>query len=207
MDGWVVLEERAGSLRIRVYNRDGSVAEVSGNALRAGAFVVSRERDADEIVFETWGGARRVWKEGELWWVLLREGEPLVYELPPPEGAQAAFFTTFPKNPHIVLLVSSLPERIPWSGLLEELLRGHRFPWGVNLELVQPVLPQHVRARVYERGVGETGSCGSGALAIAVVLEHLGRASFPLRVEFPGGILRIRREGRAYALGGRVRAI
>lgn len=78
------------------------------------------------------------------------------------------------------------------GGLLQQ---NAAFPDSVNVGFVQVVEPTHVRLRVFERGVGETLACGSGACAAAVVLMQRGRVERDVRVSLPGGELRIRWAG------------
>lgn len=94
-------------------------------------------------------------------------------------------------NPHAVLDGSHLGARledVPLASVAEAVLATGRFPAGVNVEVAE-VHGDHVRARVFERGVGETQACGTGAAAIAAVaIEHLGLGA-PVRVHMPGGVL------------------
>ncbi|MCC7075809.1 MAG: diaminopimelate epimerase [Acidimicrobiia bacterium] len=91
-------------------------------------------------------------------------------------------------NPHAVLFVED-PEAVPvaaWGATVET---DDRFPHGVNVSFVRVLDRGHVRARVWERGVGETMACGTGACAVAAVshrLEHVGRH---VTVSLPGGDL------------------
>ncbi len=93
-------------------------------------------------------------------------------------------------NPHAVVRVTDLAE----AGPLTE-SPGHDpgvYPDGVNVEFVAPVAERHVRMRVHERGSGETRSCGTGAVAAAVLAERLAGAPerpATYRVDLPGGRL------------------
>jgi len=107
-------------------------------------------------------------------------------------------------NPHAVVLVDDVDQ----AGPLTE-PPGHDprvYPEGVNVEFVAPVGHQHVRMRVHERGSGETRSCGSGAVAAAVLAEQFaGGVARPAtyRVDVPGGTLevRLRENGHAVLTG------
>ena len=95
-------------------------------------------------------------------------------------------------NPHAVALVDDLDDAGP---LLEAPLAGPDGTWpdGVNVEFVRIEEPGHLTMRVFERGVGETRSCGTGACAAVVAARrHLG-ADAPARwdVDVPGGRLRV----------------
>jgi diaminopimelate epimerase len=93
-------------------------------------------------------------------------------------------------NPHAVQIVDDV-ERAPVStqGLLIE--RHPRFPQRVNAGYMQVVDRGHIRLRVYERGAGETLSCGTGACAAAVAGITRGYLASPVRVTTHGGELRI----------------
>src|SRR5262249_5714129 len=77
------------------------------------------------------------------------------------------------------------------------------FPHGVNVELVTPADGREARMRVYERGVGETRSCGTGTVAAAAAaLRAAGRGSGELTVHVPGGRVRVELGDGAGTLAG-----
>jgi diaminopimelate epimerase len=111
-------------------------------------------------------------------------------------------------NPH---LVCALPDGVPLASLDLSVAPDHDtsiFPDGVNVEFVthgDPVLDAdlHVHMRVYERGSGETLSCGSGALAVgAVALRGAGLATGTVAVDVPGGRLTVTVDERSAWLAG-----
>ena len=73
------------------------------------------------------------------------------------------------------------------------------FPDSANVGFAQVLAPDRIRLRVFERGVGETLACGSGACAAVAVLARRGRvqADAGVAVELPGGTLRIRQDAAA----------
>lgn len=87
---------------------------------------------------------------------------------------------------------------VPVIGPLLE--RHERFPEGVNVGFMQIVSPTHIRLRVFERGAGETLACGSGACAAVAVGQIQGKLEKEVRVDLPGGSLRIRWQGGDSAL-------
>ena len=93
-------------------------------------------------------------------------------------------------NPHAVLEVGLL-DTAPLERIGPLLQQHPSFPESVNVGFVQVLAPDHARLRVYERGVGETLACGSGACAAAVVLMRRGRLARRARIELPGGSLQI----------------
>jgi diaminopimelate epimerase len=98
-------------------------------------------------------------------------------------------------NPHCVLLVDNVEQAD--VATMGPLLESHeRFPEGVNVGFMQILNPSHVKLRVYERGAGETLACGSGACAAVAVGQLQNRLSRDVRVDLPGGSLKIRWQGR-----------
>ncbi|GAA5187057.1 diaminopimelate epimerase [Ferrimonas gelatinilytica] len=97
-------------------------------------------------------------------------------------------------NPHCVLQVDDV-ESAPVATLGPLLERHERFPKGVNVGFMQVLSRDHIRLRVFERGVGETRACGTGACAAVVIGQHQGLLGQNVRVDLPGGSLQIRWEG------------
>lgn len=93
-------------------------------------------------------------------------------------------------NPHAVIEVDDV-DAAPVASFGPALQRHAAFPESVNAGFAQVVARDRIRLRVYERGVGETLACGSGACAAAVVLMRRGRVDRDIAVELPGGTLRI----------------
>lgn len=93
-------------------------------------------------------------------------------------------------NPHAVVEVADI-DAAPVDEVGARLQSDAAFPESVNVGFVQIVSPTQIRLRVYERGVGETLACGSGACAAAAVLMRRGRVARDLVVSLRGGDLRI----------------
>ncbi|SHI02267.1 diaminopimelate epimerase [Ferrimonas marina] len=94
-------------------------------------------------------------------------------------------------NPHCVLKVDDV-DSAPVETLGPLLERHERFPKGVNVGFMQVLSRDHIRLRVFERGVGETRACGTGACAAAVIGQYQGILADKVKVELPGGSLQIR---------------
>ncbi|WP_457913643.1 diaminopimelate epimerase [Candidatus Gillettellia adelgis] len=102
-------------------------------------------------------------------------------------------------NPHCIVQVDDI--HTPKVLLLGPLLEKHeRFPEKANVGFVQVVSHEHIKLRVYERGRGETKSCGSGACAAVAVGIHQKLLSESVRVELPGGSLHIHWKGPGNSL-------
>ncbi len=102
-------------------------------------------------------------------------------------------------NPHCVMEVDNVDTAdVHEVGPLLE--RHERFPEGVNVGFMQIVSKEHIRLRVFERGAGETLACGSGACAAVAVGQIQGKLDKEVRVDLPGGSLRIRWQGEDSAL-------
>jgi len=93
-------------------------------------------------------------------------------------------------NPHAVLTVNSVASA-PVDRLGPAIERHPRFPNRVNVGFMEIVDRTHIRLRVFERGVGETLACGTGACAAVAVGRRHGRLDSTVEVELPGGKLEI----------------
>ena len=97
-------------------------------------------------------------------------------------------------NPHAVLRVDSIDDAP--VATLGPLLENHaRFPNRANIGFMQVVAADRIRLRVFERGVGETQACGTGACAAVVVGQEDGTLDPMVEVELPGGCVTVRWDG------------
>jgi diaminopimelate epimerase len=189
-DGFIVLSGAAGAAdcAMTLINADGHPAEVSGNGLRclAWAAVCSGLGDGKRIVVETKAGIRSVDVEldsaGEVATAIADMGpvtfEPAAIPLDAPSafdlevsyhGVTYRGDAAGMGNPHLVLIVDD-PESARVTQHGPHLEEDARFPNRVNVEFIAPgPRPDAIRMRVWERGVGETLSCGTGACAAAAV--------------------------------------
>ena len=187
-------------------NADGSVAEMCGNGVRVFArYLVSSGLAArQEMVLAT--------RAGPVSALVTDEAVSVTMAVPRRYGASTARLGQLELsgtavdcgNPH---LVCPLPAGLDLADV--DLTRPPEvdtgfFPDGVNVELITPPTGAgHVRMRVYERGVGETRSCGSGAVAAAAVaLDATGRAEGVVTVDTPGGPLTVGLTGHGAVLTG-----
>ncbi len=119
------------------------------------------------------------------------------WPLAPVESAQAApllVATVSMGNPHAVMLVADV-DAAPVATLGPQVQANPRFTQGVNVGFLQVVSRSQVRLRVYERGVGETLACGTGACAAVVAGIRLGLLDARVDVQTRGGMLSIAWDG------------
>jgi diaminopimelate epimerase len=218
-DGIIVaLPSELAALRMRMFNPDGSEAEMCGNGIRCLAkFAAERglvEAANDALSVETGAGL--------LTCRLLRDGDsvaavrvsmgrprldpreiPVLAEQAPPvrnfpiEAGGVRYEVTCVSmgNPHAVLFTHAPVDEFPLdrTGPLVEHLPA--FPRRVNFEVVNVVSHGRLRARVWERGAGLTFACGTGACAIAVAARLNGLTGDSTEVSLPGGMLQIDWDG------------
>jgi diaminopimelate epimerase len=181
-------------------NADGSVAEMCGNGLRVFAWYLAKHglTEDEEFTVETRSGPRQVRLHGPGGEGGVTVNMGRVEVLGPGSaviGGQAyQGLRVSIGNPHLVCLVdaplSSFDLSRPPS------LDPGQFPDGGNVELVQVIGPRSVAMRVYERGSGETRSCGTGAVAAAAAAAaaaptETGQEWDPWSVTVPGGELTV----------------
>ena len=106
-------------------------------------------------------------------------------------------------NPHFMIEVDDVDE-LDLEKLNTEVVNEKLFPDGVNVEIYQIVSRNYIKARVFERGVGETDACGSGALCIFNYLNKTDQIDNNSYVMYPGGDLNLRFENDNLYLSGEV---
>ena len=107
-------------------------------------------------------------------------------------------------NPHFMIEVEDV-DGLDLENLNSEVVNSNIFPEGVNVEIYQIVSRNYIKARVFERGVGETDACGSGALCIFNYLNKTDQIDNNSYVMYPGGDLNLRFENNNLYLLGEVR--
>jgi len=175
---------------IVIWNPDGSQAELSGNGTRIAARWLADRSGAGEVRIRVGQRVTRARISGEL-----VEQELGRVEVGPAERLHGIEFVPVSVgNPHAV--VEDDPAEIERIGPLLE--RHARFPDGTNVQVARVDGPGRVTARVWERGVGETSSSGTSAVAVAAATQGEGETS----VTFPGGTLRVTISGGKASLTG-----
>jgi diaminopimelate epimerase len=213
-DGLITLGSDDGTgadCTMTLQNADGGEAEMSGNGIRCLAWVAARAGlgTADEIVVDTAAGRRAVAlsrdasgeviaADVDMGPVTLGEEDVCVTV----DGVEYWGDTANVGNPHLVCFVID-PDRVPVARHGPRIELDPHFPNRTNVEFVRVHPPEVMYMRVWERGVGETLSCGTGACAAAAVANNRGVADEHVRVRVPGGELAVTL-GETVRLGGPV---
>ncbi len=196
--------------RYRIFNADGGEVAQCGNGARCFARFVRTKGliDRDLIRVATAAGrmllelvdANRVRVEmgvprfapEEI--PLAVQEESLEYQAEI-DGVSVRFGSVFIGNPHAVIAVPDVAAA-PVAEVGARLSSHRLFPERVNVGFMEVVDCHHVRLRVFERGVGETLACGSGACAAVIVGVAQGLLRCPVTVQLPGGELQVEWGGR-----------
>ena len=212
-DGLVLIEPADGAdFGMRIFNSDGSEAEMCGNAIRCiGKYVYERGMtDKTELTIETKGGMKQLWltvENGKVSRVKADMGTPelnprlIPVDLPGELVlrhrlqilGQTWFITCVNMgNPHAVLFVRD-PEVIDLPTIGPMIEHHPLFPRRTNVEFVRVISRDVLQMRVWERGSGETLACGTGACAVAVAAVKLGlcEAGQDITVKLAGGDLTV----------------
>jgi len=172
------------------WNSDGSISEMCGNGVRVFArHLVETGRVDGEgpIPIATRAGLRTAYPEGPGFRVDMGAPALLGSSWAQIDDRKFEGLGVSMGNPHLVCPVDSVePLDLTRSPAFDEAF----YPNGVNVEFYSVVAPDQLRMRVYERGSGETLSCGTGTCAVAVAYLHsLGRSTGTVTVDVPGGRL------------------
>lgn len=191
-------------VKARLFNADGSEAEVSGNGTRCVAAHICAEQGKERIEVRTGAGVKTCTltarNESSLEFETAM-GEPQVGEEFPIKLAfgEVRGIPVSMGNPHYVVFVQEFGPG--WQAEAAEIGRHHDFKYGINVEMVIIRDKHDIDARFFERGVGETQSSGTGSCASAVAGMAAGRADSPVRVHTPGGVQTVRWEGEVFLRG------
>ncbi|SEQ09660.1 diaminopimelate epimerase [Ectothiorhodospira magna] len=200
------------AFRYRIFNGDGNEVEQCGNGARCFAVFVRDQGLTREsrIPVETAAGyiTLQIERDGQ---VTVDMGTPRLtpWEIPFEAERAAPWYTLAVQdqtleigtvsmgNPHAVLLVDNV-QTAPVARL-GPAIEGHpRFPRHVNAGFMQVMSREHIQLRVYERGVGETLACGTGACAAVVVGRLQGLLDTQVNVDLPGGRLVVQWSGHEH---------
>ncbi|MGY2128650.1 diaminopimelate epimerase [Blastococcus sp. SYSU DS0617] len=190
-------------------NADGSYAEMCGNGIRlflhalVAEGLLDRAACLDGVLVGTRGGPRRVGASADGgYWVDMGPAREFGRGSAELGGSTFTGPAVSMGNPHLAALTDVDVDTLDLSR--EPAFDAALFPDGVNVELINVLEPgAHIRLRVFERGVGETRSCGTGACAAAyAALADAGRAEGTVVVDVPGGRLSVQVGPRTTVLTG-----
>ena len=218
----LILPSKVADLCLRMFNPDGSEAEACGNGLRCFAkyAVGSGLVSSAEFMVETLAGTRAVRTQAEKG-VQVAMGVPTfdpaaipvivehrdkgdvtpIVDYPMTVGDSELRISCISMgNPHAVCFLNQPVADFPLAEVGPRVEHHHTFPNRVNFEVANIISQNEIRARVWERGAGETLSCGSGACAIAVVSRLKGLSNNPVDITLPGGTLTVDWDGAGEVL-------
>lgn len=196
--------------KMRMFNFDGSEAEMCGNGIRCvGKFVYDKGLTNKETVkIETLAGIKILnlnVKNGKVETVRVDMGEPILepkeipvaFDKEPVKGLKINaidrefdFTCVSMGNPHAITLVENTKEfDIEKYGPVLEI--DEHFPKRSNIEFIEVIDKNNIKMRVWERGSGETLACGTGACATAVACNINGLTNRKVNIELLGGTLEI----------------
>jgi diaminopimelate epimerase len=190
----MALDDMPFGARTRLFNADGSEAELSGNGLRTAAAWIARTRSLEPgatIVLETVAGARTfelLAVDGLRFTLRAGMGQPrsLRHEEIRVGGEVIRAIVLNMGNPQCVVLGPVTTDRLHTLG--PALAMHPMFPAGTNVELASVTRPDRVDILIWERGVGPTEASGTGACAAAVAAAFAGDAGRSVDVVSPGGV-------------------
>jgi diaminopimelate epimerase len=179
----------------RLFNADGSEAEISGNGTRCVAAEICSQEGKTEVVIRTGAGlktCRLTARQGSTFEFEAEMGQPEVGgELSIETGLARVVGTRASMgNPHFIIFVENFQEG--WQRQAAQIGSQPQFPQGTNVAYAVIRGANEVEIRMFERGAGETQSSGTGSCAAAVAAIASGRVASPVRVIAPGGAQTVR---------------
>lgn len=196
-DQLILLEPSASAdVRMRIFNADGGEVEACGNASRAVGVLLGKPARIETLggvlavspagaaVAVDMGEPRFGWEEIPLAYAMDTHTMPVAWEaLNAPTAVNVG-------NPHAIFFVDEC-NAIDLDRLGPEIEHDSLFPERINVNVATVIDRARIRLRVWERGVGETRACGTGACATAVGAMRRGLADRSVTVSLPGGELAI----------------
>ncbi len=192
-----VKDKAKGRVKFRIFNADGTEAEISGNGLRCAAAYLYHQKkiSSPHIIFLTTAGQREcklIEGKKNLFHIRIEMGIPHLKskEIPFDDGSTHDKIIDYPLsinqkiypitaislgNPHCAIFVDRFPARIEWHQIGREIESHPFFPNRTNIEFIRVLGRDVIDVLFWERGVGETLSSGSGscAAAVASILKNL----------------------------------
>ena len=210
-DGLILIcKSEIADFKMRMFNSDGSEAEMCGNGIRCvGKFVYDKGlTNKTTVKIETLAGIKTLilnTKDGKVETARVDMGEPILEAEKIPvistekpvknleleaENKKFKFTCVSMGNPHAITIVENTKEfDVEKYGKVLEVDKA--FPKKANIEFAQIIDRQNINMRVWERGAGETLACGTGACATAVACNLNGLTDRKVNIELLGGTLNI----------------
>ncbi len=209
-DQLITLEpSQSGDVFMRIHNADGGEVEACGNATRCVALFLMNETGRDRVAVETGAGVLPTVRDGDRLTVdmgrisfawqdipLAREADTEALDLGSELGPAMAVNIG---NPHAVFFVDQA-EAVELERIGPEIEHHALYPERTNVEAAQVIDRRNIRLRVWERGVGITKACGTGACATAAAAARRGLTERRVTVRLDGGPLDIEWAGNDHAL-------
>lgn len=214
-DGLLLMSSDKNGLRMRMFNPDGSEAEACGNGLRCLVkYLLVKgivDSQAAEISVVTKTGIRKArlhsrdniqtgmgepkFGAEEIPLALETTAEPILDYLLTIDDRKLALSFVSMGNPHAVFFEKEPIADFPLPQLGPKVEKHQIFPNRTNFEVARVISSKQIEARVWERGVGETLACGSGACAIAIIAKLHDYTDNKVDVILPGGTLNVEWDG------------
>jgi diaminopimelate epimerase len=218
----LILPSKVADFYMRMFNPDGSEAEACGNGLRCAAkyAIESGLVSTADIRVETPTGIKVLWTLDKRN-IRVAMGKPILAPSAIPvlaknkDAHDTSPVTDYPLtigkmklkitcvsvgNPHAVCFLDQPVADFPLAEVGPKVEHHPMFPNRVNFEIVDVISRSKLRARVWERGAGETLSCGTGACAIAVAAKLKKLTDNPVDIILPGGTLTVDWDGKGEIL-------
>jgi diaminopimelate epimerase len=200
-DQLILLEPSAiADVKMRIFNADGSEVEACGNAARCVAVLLEKPARVETSggILETIPGAGSAvvtLEQPGFHWELIPLAMPMdTADMPVgwPDGDQMLDHPMAVNvgNPHVIFFVPDC-DAVDLAQIGPVIEHDPLFPERINVNVATITGPSTIRLRVWERGVGLTRACGTGACATAVAAIRSRRVSSPVDVILPGGTLEI----------------
>jgi len=199
----------SADVKMRIFNADGSEAEMCGNGIRCFAKYCYENNIArkSELTVETLAGKKRMWltvENGLVKSVMVDMGAPILERSKIPMLGQGTYINEGLQvngenykvtclsvgNPHCVTFVDAL-EDFPVQHVGPKIENHRLFPKKINVEFAQVLNSNKLKVRVWERGCGETLACGTGACAAVAAGNLLKKLGSKVRVHLLGGDLEV----------------
>lgn len=208
-DGLLILKySKKADYRMEIYNQDGSKAKMCGNGLRClSMHVFCTKKKNKNLIIETDTGQidviiHKMKKDTSYITISMKKEE---YEIKKTtltvDGKKIGLYLVSTGNSHAILFSDDI-DTFNLDDLYKKIKRKKIFSKEINLSIVTYESKKSIKQRVYERGVGETLSCGTGAVAAAYVSLKTGKVKGTITVKQPGGELKVEEDKDKIFLSG-----